>query len=347
MLCQTHIGYQYWQMPVRNSLPPVSYISHRNGTFAKGSTINTRYTVENSEGAWPGDNRHNCPAGYDAPDPTLLPMDRYGQPRWVDVSSGGPGDEEFTVKTEHDWVKVEPKSGKITGDGKNDARVWISIDWRRAQGDVTHLDFDSTDGAHIKVTIPLRYPNPPADFHGAVEGDGYVAFEAAHCKTAVLKVGQTEHTWKEIPYYGRTHSGMALYPIEHYRLPLGKGPAMEYDFWSFAKEEVEVTLHLGPSNNWVIGERHSFGIQMDEGDIQEISPIPESKPGNLSDDWETIVANEIREVKVRLPLGKEGKHCLKVYGVTPGLVFERVLIDCGGIAARGYSYLGPPESAIL
>lgn len=334
-------------MPVRNSLPPVSYVSKRQGTFAKGSRINTRFTVENCKGAWPGDNKHNCPLGYDAPDPTLLPMDRYGQPRWVDVGSGGPGDEEFTVETEHDWVQVEPRSGEITGDGAQDKRVWISIDWEKAEGDATHLDFTSTDGAHITVTIPLKYPQPPSDFHGAVEGDGYVAFEAAHCNTTAQTINEKDCGWKEIPYYGRTHSGMALYPIEHYRLPLGKGPCLEYNFWSFAKDTADVILHIGPSNNWVIGERHSFGIQMDDGEVKEIMPIPESAPGNLSDDWEAIVADEIRQVTVSLPLGKEGSHCLKIYGVTPGLVFERVLIDLGGISSRGYSYLGPPESVIL
>lgn len=348
MLCQTHIGYMYWQMPARNSMPPVSYVSQRTGSFAKGRTIYTRYTVENSLGAWPGDHKFNNATGYDAPDPTVLPMDRFGQPRWVDIGSGGPQTIHFTVEAEHDWVLVQPSSGTITGDGSSDARVWISIDWDLAEGNSTYVNFTASDGACIRVTVPLRYHDPPAGFRGGVQGDDYVVFEAAHCTENVpAEVGSETYSWKEIPYYGRTHSGMAMYPIENYALPVGQGPYMRYDFWSTGKDEVEVVLHLGPSNNWILGKCLAFGIQMDEQELRQIEPIPLSAPGELSPDWEEIVAKEVREVKVKVPLGKAGKHSLKVFGVTPGLVFERVMIDLGGMKERGYSYLGPPESVIL
>jgi hypothetical protein len=347
MLCQTHINYQYWQMPVRDSLPPVSTLSSRSTTVANGSAIHTRFTVENSLGAWPGDNRYNSLLGYDAPDPTLLAMDRYGQPRWVDIGSGGPMRIEFEAVPEHSWVVVEPSRGRVKGDGAEDVRVWISIDWSKAIGDTTHVDFTSSDGAHILVTIPLRYPRVPDNFRGAVEGDGYVVFEAAHGGAEPSTIGGIEYAWKEIPFYGRTHSGMAVFPVEDYRLPIGRGPCLVYDFWAFEKDEVEVILHLGPSNNWIVGQQHAFAISMDDQQPVEVKPIPKAAPGTLSADWEEIVSREIREVKVKVPMGKEGKHSLRIFGMTPGLVFERVMVDMGGIAIRGYSYLGPPESNIL
>jgi hypothetical protein len=179
----------------------------------------------------------------------------------------------------------------------------------------------------------------PNNFKGAVEGDGYVVFEAAHGRAESSTVDGIEYAWKQIPYYGRTHSGMAVFPVEDYRLPIGRGPCLVYDFWAFEKEDVEVILHLGPSNNWIIGQRHAFAISMDDQAPVEVKPIPEAAP--------EIVAREIREVKVKVPMGKEGKHSLRIFGVTPGLVFERIMVDMGGIAARGYSYLGPPESIIL
>jgi hypothetical protein len=47
-----------------------------------------------------------------------------------------------------------------------------------------------------------------------------------------------------------------------------------------------------------------------------------------------------------MDLGTEepGQHTLSVWGMTVGIVLERIWIDMGGIEARGYSYLGPPES---
>jgi hypothetical protein len=51
-------------------------------------------------------------------------------------------------------------------------------------------------------------------------------------------------------------------------------------------------------------------------------------------------------VRIPVKLAKSGgKHTIKIYGMTTGIVLERVLVDLGGIRSRGYSYLGPPESA--
>ena len=45
-------------------------------------------------------------------------------------------------------------------------------------------------------------------------------------------------------------------------------------------------------------------------------------------------------------LGRAGRHTLKVWAVTPGVVFERIVIDTGTARAPGVrpSYMGPPES---
>jgi hypothetical protein len=150
-----------------------------------------------------------------------------------------------------------------------------------------------------------------------------------------------------IPYYGRTHSGMSVYPVENYHLPLHSRPSIRYDFYSITTGEVDFIFHIGPTNNYVLGSKLAFAVQVDEGEMMEIEPIPEAAPGHLSADWEEIVANEIREVKVKVKLDNEGSHILRVFGITSGIVLERVMIDLGGIAARGYSYLGPVESVIL
>jgi hypothetical protein len=35
---------------------------------------------------------------------------------------------------------------------------------------------------------------------------------------------------------------------------------------------------------------------------------------------------------------------LKIWGMSAGIVVERILVDFGGIRGRGHSYLGPQES---
>ncbi|KAL7425257.1 hypothetical protein Q5752_000945 [Cryptotrichosporon argae] len=368
MLVQPHINYQYWQGPMRNSMPPVSFVTSHTGSYPTGQrwgALHTRFTVSDCRGAWPGDNKFNCPLGYACPDPTLLPMDRWGRARWVDVGSGGNRDVAFTVVADQPWVVLSTTAGTITGDGKNDARVTIGVDWDAfdtSPADEAHVTFDCTDHAHMVVTVPIvRTPALPAGFKGAVQGDGYVAIEAAHFQAhrpAIIdsletagggaKVAQT-HEWAEIPFYGRTLSGLAVLPHARFDVAPAEAPSVTYDFFVHAVPAgpVEVNLHVGPSLNFFLGTRLALGVQLDAGDVKRIEPIPEAKLGDLPADWEHVVANEIREVKTLIDVTTTGKHSLTVYGLTAGVVLERVLLDFGGIAARDHSYLGPPESVIV
>lgn len=345
MLAQTHIGYQYWQMPVRNSLPPVSFVSLREHSWDHGKVIHTRFTVENCAGAWPGDNKHNCPLGYNCPDPTLLPMDRYGRSRWVDVGSGGPENVSFTATPSEGWIKLSTQAGKIKGDGSADVRVWISIDWAAVPQDAKEgtVTFLSSDTATTVVTIPLnRVTAPPEGWHGAVEGDGYVAIEAGSHSS--LSAG--EYAWAEIPYYGRTVSGVSVLPVSSKEFVPGDGPSARYDFWATSSGDAEVTLHLGPALNFILGRRLALAVQVDDREIETIYPVPEAKLGSLPADWEDVVANEIRTVSFTSRVDT-GAHSITIYGVTAGIVLQRIIVDLGGVKARGYSYLGPPASVTL
>ena len=44
----------------------------------------------------------------------------------------------------------------------------------------------------------------------------------------------------------------------------------------------------------------------------------------------------------RHTLASPGKHVLKFWRVDPGVVLEKIVVDCGGLK---FSYLGSPESA--
>lgn len=346
MLAQTHIGYQYWQMPVRNSMPPVSFVSIREHSWDHGRPIYTRYTVENCAGVWPGDNKHNCPLGYNCSDPTLLPMDRYGRMRWVEVSSGGHESVNFTATPSAAWLKLSQHAGNVKGDGSADIRVWVSVDWDAVPSEVNKgvVTFLSSDGATTVVTVPVNHvTRHPDGWNGAVEGDGYVAIEAGS-PSALAASG--EFRWEDIPFYGRTVSGLSVFPVSSTEFEPGKGPSARYDFWATSAGQVEVTLHLGPALNFILGRRLAFAARVDDGKLQTIYPVPEAKPGTLPDDWEEVVANEVRTVAFQSQLGM-GPHSLTVYAMTAGIVLERIVIDFGGVKRRGYSYLGPPASEVV
>ena len=78
MMSQTHLGCRrflldtalrshaldyYWQQPMLNSMPSITRVQKRQ-TALPGPM---RITVEDSKGAWPGDNSNQCAQGYNCP----------------------------------------------------------------------------------------------------------------------------------------------------------------------------------------------------------------------------------------------------------------------------------------
>ncbi|WWD20430.1 hypothetical protein CI109_104906 [Kwoniella shandongensis] len=393
---QTHINYFATLEPIRDSLPPVRFVNpyqpSRPGIPIKehavaGHVAYIRLTVENLYGAWPGDTGFNCELGYKCPDPTVFPLDPYGaQTRWVDVGAGGPRNTSFKIKSDEKWLKVSQDRGKVKWDGSEDVRIYISVDWDKVDTSSSakvikgedgvsktegHLLFQADDHTNVTVTVPIIIPpSPPGDFHGHVQGDGYVVMEARHFSRNTSVEG---YAYEEIEWYGRTISGLEMFPVSTKNFTLGQGPKLEYDFWSHDTSDslvnlndedegeatVEVIVQIGPSNNFILGKQLTLGVQLDSLPPTEVHPIPlgdlgddqrKGEVGAVPKDWFDVVMNEIRNVTLSIPVKDEdtwkeaGKHTVSIWGMSAGIVIERIWVDLGGIKERGYSYLGPPES---
>jgi len=362
-----HINYHDHLEPMKESLPPVSFINpnlpaHQGIPIPElmyGQTPNIRVTVENSFGAWPGDSLWNCESGRKCPDPTLLPMDPYGaKTRWVDIGSSGPRNVDFTAVPDVEWLKVSPGKGRIARDASKDDRLRISVDWDNAPtSGAGKVQISGSDGSNVTITIPVTIPSaPPTDFHGFVEGDGYVVMEASHFSRNTSSEG---YAFQNIEGYGRTLSGLEMFPMTTQNFTLGTGPSLEYDFWTHSKGPAVVTVQIGPTLNFFgLDKPLAFGLQMDDDKAKEIHPIPlvplgyvSEKPGSTPSaigavpiDWINIVKSEIRNVTMPVEFRRAGEHTLKIWGMSTGIIVERIWVDMGGIAKRGYSYLGPPES---
>ncbi len=292
-----------------------------------------------------------------------MPLDPYGsKSRWVDVASGGPWDVYWTAQPNASWLVASPSSGTLKSDGSADCRVQISVDWSQvpapANSNASYMtsstvNFTSSDGSTMIVTVPVNNTvSPPSGFHGAIEGDGYVVFEAAHTTRNSSANG---YSYMIIEGYGRTLSGVGMLPVTNVNMSAGTGPSLSYDFWTSgdalsSNGTVQVTVQIGPSLNFQVGQQNMFAIQLDSQSAKTITPVPPSSPGTLPSDWNSIVASEIRNVSMMMEMEDgliPGKHTIKVWGMTAGIIFERLWVDMGGITARGYSYLGPPESMIV
>ena len=373
MLSQPHTN-AFWPLHnVRDTTPPLMYVQEKQPSAPRsdgtepGRLMYVRYTHENSKGARPGPNYDNCANHYECNlavfNPTLMRMDPYGvQKRWIDVASGGPKDVVWKAEYTADWLKVEPDHGRIKGDGTADDRVYVSVDWDKVkdvkEGEVVRFDnttivFSASDGSNTTYNVPIVKPlTPDTNFKGHVQGDGYVAIEAAHWTRRTEVDG---YQWEEVEWYGKTLSGVEMYPTTDVNYTSSAGPQVEYDIWTTGQpkglKQVDITVQLGPTFNFVLGQELMFGLSLD-GDVRDVSPIP---PYSLDGetvpvDWDTVVRHEVRNVTYTFDLedaDKPGKHTVALHGMTPGLIVERILVDMGGIKERGYSYFGPPESSRL
>ncbi|KAI0659591.1 hypothetical protein C8Q70DRAFT_915222 [Cubamyces menziesii] len=364
MMDQTHVTYfpDYWQEPQVNSMPYVTKVQSkkmpRNGAM--------RIIPEGTQGAWPGDNIHNCPAGYGCSDPTMT-IDPYvpvGN-RYVDVALGGIHGFDFKVTSNVSWVTISPSSGSLSTDHP-DQRVFLDVDWDKVNGvEAAHLIFNATAPTQFqewRSVVPPGYPSPtvvvsvtlianhtvvPSDFKGFVEGDGTVSIEAAHAARNTTVKGLT---WTELPGLGRTLSGVTPWPRggDELNFTAGTGPSIEYDFYLFNTVaqggNVTVTTLVSPALNG-LGDDRPLGIalQIDDGEAQTKYFVPSATAGNLPEGWDGMdgwVSNSIIELPMVFQV-QPGAHTLKVWMIEPTVVVQKIIIDTGGVLP---SYLGPPES---
>ncbi|KAI8227681.1 hypothetical protein K4K55_007888 [Colletotrichum sp. SAR 10_96] len=86
------------------------------------------------------------------------------------------------------------------------------------------------------VTVLLPIFNPPAakeDLVGrSIESGGVVSIEAAHYSTLETNNGVS---YVELPFYGKTHSGVKLWQVGAESLTQSTAPKLRYDFFTFTE----------------------------------------------------------------------------------------------------------------
>ncbi|KAK7447069.1 hypothetical protein VKT23_014281 [Stygiomarasmius scandens] len=352
---QTHIGYYYWQQPMTNALTGLARVQSRKQVLAGVMRI----APEGTLGAWPGDDMNNCPALFNCPNFTMT-LDSFDPitNRFIDVGAGGPAPFTFEVSSNVSWLQFSTKQESISPDTP-EQRVWISVDWTQVEAGDNFAEIifipTAADGpgltlgmrtANVGVDFVATKLNTSEDFHGFVEGNGAIAFEAAHTSRNNSVDGIT---WTEIPGLGRTHSGITPWPrsgANGRNFTAGEGPSVEYDFFNFNTIQdsgnVTVITHVSPSLNANGQDRPlGFAVQIDDLSTQSSYFMPFAEPGQLPSVWNDFVGNSIVLVNMTFSDVAPGAHTLKIFMIEPAVVVQRVIIDTGGLKQ---SYFGPPES---
>ena len=163
--------------------------------------------------------------------------------------------------------------------------------------------------------------------------NGYVAMEAEHFYSATASEG-TE--WSIYPYYGRTRSAVALTP---YTKPVGES-SLTYRFQlpSFLTSHpspltsVKVHVVVKSTLDFLNVGGHEYTVSLDGSEPQTVNfnkTLVDRQPYMYSEFYPTIARRVVEKV-VELPVASGDIHELTIRPKHPGIVFEKIVVDCGG-----------------
>jgi hypothetical protein len=257
---------------------------------------------------------------------------------FIDLYSTGAGTVTWTAKSSENWIQLSKSSGSFSGD----TRVWVSIDWATAPSGTAVSGTVTFTGANAtrSVTVPLFNPSSPArdKVSGFVESNGYISMEAEHFARSTSRQSAD---WKVVGGLGRSGDGVmvlptTLTPITTASLLQSSSPVMEYDFYAFSNVAGKVQVYGLPNQSVDKGDVIRYAVAIDNG----TPAIVNIGAATGSGQWTTNVNNgsAVGSTNVNIT---SGQHVLKVWMVDPGLVLDKIVINCGGLKT---SYFGPPES---
>ena len=314
LMDQTHIGYTYWNQPLRNALPAIQEVQ----VSAHGEL---GVAVEGSEASWPG-------GPGDPVLPALNPFD--GRARTLEVFNRGREPFAFTVEPAEPWLVVDVRAGTAGPD--QTVRVSARWDDVPAGTEKASVTVRGPDGAAVAVRVPIFDPPRTAPLEGFIETNGAVSMEAEHYVRAVAPSGRA---WKTIPGHGRTLSGVTPWPVTE-AATLESGLRLEYALHLFHDGPLEVAVHLAPTQKFQPGPGFRFAVSFDDQAPQVLNVHADESPAA----WARSVSDGVTIVTSKHTVAP-GPHVLKLWALEPGLVFQKIVVDTGGVKP---TYLGPPES---
>ncbi len=180
----------------------------------------------------------------------------------------------------------------------------------------------------------------PPNFIGFVERKGVISIEAEHF---TAKAPGNGASWEVIPGLGRSGDSVAIFPTTLSSIPQDqlrdKAPRLDYAVWLTTKGEVTVYFYLLPTHPIAPGDRLRLAVGLDD-QLPQLIEV-EVKVGGPK--WAQGVLNAVRTASAKLAVPTPDMHTLRVYGVDPGVVIDKIVVDCGGLQP---SYLGPSETRI-
>jgi len=253
------------------------------------------------------------------------------QKHYIEIFNKGRGTFSYKVSPKANYLMITPVNGNIV----DEQRLWINVDWTKAPKGISIVPV-VIEGNNQKLAVEVLVNKTlPANAYGFYEENGVVSIEAEHYTKVI---GNKNVVWTVIPGYGRTLSGIMPAPVTaKSQSPGGNGPHLEYTINFSDTGRVEVEAYISPTIDFTNTHGLRYAVSIDNGKPQVININTDQSPQT----WSSDVSNNIKKLTSTHRISKTGRHVLKYWMIDPGVVLQKLVINCGG---EKPSYLGPPES---
>lgn len=267
----------------------------------------------------------------------------------VDVYNQGNGTLNWKAVASKPWIKLSANKGKTA----KQQRVDVSVDWTKLpQGNANgEIEFTDNNGGREVVLVSAFNPAKPALAATApvfVEDNGYVSIDAAHFSR---KFENKDVKIQVVPNLGCEGSSVQLgnaldKPQQTNRR---EAPYVEYDFYTFDRGPVDVYTYVLPtftlceettfSGHESTNSETQYGVTIDGVPIR----LESTSSVEYASEWYKNCLSNARINRSKLYIDRPGKHTLRIVCGTPGLIFQKAVIDFGGLQ---HSYMGPQPTML-
>jgi hypothetical protein len=314
---------------------------------------------------------HQIPKTAYADMPTLFNAKSYGKSYGIEVDGGGMSsinvlpqfnsltgkkygfeiyscnelEPSVSVVSKPDWANLQMNNNKY-----GDLRAEVTIDWKQiTQGETCKgqimLDIN---GARESVYLSAYNPSLVPQDIKFIEDCGVVSIDAA----SYSRIQENEEIKLTI---------LENFGVEGRAIMLGDGlgkpqalvrtsPCVEYDFWCDSRGMVDIYTYILPTfelYNALPPFEHEvqpcwtrYGILVDDGQVIH----PTFSAPEYSGEWYVNVQRNCAIKKTTHYIDKPGKHTVRLICGTPGVIFQKIVIDFGGLKR---SYMGPEPTKIV
>ncbi|MBQ2662777.1 MAG: hypothetical protein IJG16_01365, partial [Clostridia bacterium] len=278
---------------------------------------------------------------------SLSKYDSYA--KYIDISNTGYGSFDYEITTNNPAITLSKTSGTVY----SGERVYVTLDASKAtsgaaSGTIT-ISEKLGENTVKTETIDVSISNPAdiSDEKTYIEADGTVSVEAEHY-TSLTDNGI--YKWQVEKDFGRSGDSLKIYPNLSDDVTntademLSKSAVAQYDIYFENTGTYNVNIYRMPTLN----ERGTcrIGIGLDGGNPVAIGgtnayPSSSSATRTKTNAWANNVLKNSEVLKTTVTVSTAGKHTLKLYNVSSGMVIDKIVLVKGDVP---YSFFGAPES---